>query len=135
MSGFYLEGLQGLLERSIPAEALIFVAGINDEYTFNSAHDLSNINPDHIVLPAEELADATFINGVLDGTDTEWFNVLIPEEPISPNLAAAVIYFSWNAGANTSLLAYIDSASAGLPQTLTGVNVTAKWSIPGILSI
>ena len=136
MSGFYSEGLEGLLARTIPSEASLNVIGVNADYTYNAGHALSNINPDHILLTEQLLAGESFTDGILNADDIVWFNAQPPEsELISPSLIAVVIYFSWNAGADTALLAFIDSVEVGLPMTLVGVNVTAVWHESGILKI
>ena len=38
-------------------------------------------------------------------------------------------------GDAATLLAFIDAAEAGLPQSATGVNITAKWNALGILKL
>lgn len=136
MSGFYSEGLQGLLERSIPSGAAFYVIGVSDDYVFNAAHDSSNINPDSILMAAQPLAGVSMTNGILNAEDTKWFSVQPPvDTELSATLVGVVIYLLWNAGANGALLAYIDSTSVGLPTSVTGVNLTAEWAANGILKL
>jgi hypothetical protein len=64
VSSFYDTGLQGLLERTIPAEAGVYVVGVNDEYTFNKGHsDFTPITP-HIILPETQLQNVTNTAGI-----------------------------------------------------------------------
>lgn len=134
MSAFYSAGLEGLLSRVIPGAAVFFVLGVNGIYEFDSSHEISGDIPvNAVVLPSQELTSVTMTGGVLDAADVLWERV----EPTfeDNNVAGVIIGLSWDSGAQTSLLAFIDSASAGLPSTLTGVNITAKWNSAGILKI
>lgn len=133
MSGWYLNGLEQLLSRTIPADAVVSAIGVNDAYVFDATHtDFTPIDP-CMLLPLQELTNPTFTGGVLDADDTKWLAAGAGVLDRSLVLKGVIITFS-NATVDV-LLAYIDSASLGLPQTLTGVNVTATWDARGILSI
>ena len=133
MSAFYDDGLQSLLARTIPDTAGVYVVGVNDEYVFDKTHvDFTPITP-HIILPEAQLQNVTFTAGFLNADDYKWLAAGAGLVGVSLALTGVVIYFQ--EGATGTLLAYIDSASAGLPQTLTGVDVTAFWDPRGILKI
>lgn len=133
MSGWYLDGLQQLLTRTIPESAGIWAVGVNDDYVFDETHiDFTPITP-HILLPEQQLSDVTIENALLDAADTVWLAAGADVLDRSLILKGVIIYFQdVTLGA---LLTYIDSATVGLPQTLTGVNVTAKWDARGILRL
>jgi hypothetical protein len=135
MSGFYSTALQGLLERTIPAEAIFYVFGVNDDYTFDSSHATTDdIDGDLVILPSQELINVTMVNGVLDSDNPKWLKAGEGiAEGISLNLAGVVIVMVWESG--NRLLAFIDSAIVGLPLTLTQVNVTAVINDSGWLKI
>ncbi len=134
MSGWYTVGKEDLLSRVIPAEALVYVLGVNNGYVFDASHtDFALFTP-HILLPEQALPNPSFAGGVLDGDNMVWFAAAGDvEDDRSLLLQGVVVYFKL--GDVGTLLAFIDSASAGLPQTLTGVNVTAKWNPAGILKL
>lgn len=131
MSGYYNIGREGLLARTIPAEAGIFVIGVNDGYDFDPTHTDFNIFEPFLLMPEAELQNATFTDGFLKGDNITWTEVGAGVEDRSLMLQGVVIYFKL--GDEGALLAFIDSAQAGLPQIATGVNITAKWSPLGIL--
>lgn len=133
MSAFYNAGREGLLARTIPAAAGVFAVGVNDEYVFDANHiDFTPITP-HILLPEAGLDSVTFTNGVLDAADYQWIAAAAGVVDRSLILQGVIIYFQLDT--EGTLLAFIDAASAGLPSTLTGVNVTARWDARGILRI
>lgn len=133
MSGYYDDGLESLLARTIPSTAGVYAVGVNDEYIFDPTHvDFTPITP-HIILPEAQLQNVTFTKGFLDADNYKWLAAGAGVVGVSLNLTGVIIYFQ--EGSVGTLLAYIDSASAGLPNTLTGVNVTARWDARGILKI
>lgn len=133
MSGWYLDGKESLLARTIPADAGIYVVGVNDEYTFNESDiDFSGITA-HILLPETQLSGVSFANGVLRASNVKWTAAGAGITGISLILKGLIFYFQ-QAGVGT-LLAYADSATAGLPQSVTGADVTAIWDARGILKL
>ena len=134
MSAWYSKGLEGLLSRVIPEAAVFFVFGVSTAYEFDPNHEITgDITEDYVILPVQELASVTMTGGVLDAADVLWERVT-PSFEVN-EIQGVIIGLSWDSGAQTKLLAFIDSASAGLPQVLTGVNITARWSANGILKI
>jgi hypothetical protein len=133
VSSFYDTGLQGLLERTIPAEAGVYVVGVNDEYVFNKGHsDFTPITP-HIILPETQLQHVTNTAGFLDADDIRWVAAGSGIADRSLVLIGVIIYFKL--ADEGSLLAFIDSAAVGLPVTLSGMDATATWDARGILKI
>ena len=135
MSQFYPKGLEALLARTIPESASFFVCGLGEGYEYSATHvDLADVE-DFILsgMGAEALAGVTMTNGVLDANDVQWLAVV--PDPEQSQVVGVVIFMSWDSGASTQLLAWIDDPALGLPQALTGVNITARWKDAGILKI
>lgn len=135
MAGFYNEGLEGLLARTIPDTATFHVFGVNDDYVFSAAHEAATVGwGDSIILEEKDLASVTFTNGYLDALDVQWVDAGVGlGEGVSPTVQGVVVLI--RDGATDYLFAFLDSARVGLPQVLTGVNVTAIWNAAGILRI
>lgn len=134
MSGFYLVGKQDLLARVIPAEAGVWMAGVNSDYEFNAGQTEYSLIEPYVILPAQELTSVTFTDGTLDADDPQWIAAGAGAEPEDNlNLIGVVVFFALDDAA--TLLAFIDSATVGLPQTLSGVNVTAKLDPRGLLKL
>lgn len=133
MSGWYSVGKEGLLARTIPQDAGIYIIGVNEDYEYDQSHtDLAEFTA-YILLPELLLSGATFTNGVLRATNPFWASAGAGISDRSLVLQGVAVYFSLDAQA--TLLAFIDSAAAGLPQLLEGVDVTGKWSSSGILKL
>lgn len=133
VSEFYDDGLEQLLARTIPQEAGVYMLGVNDAYTFDRTHTSFDEFTPHILLPEKLLTNVTFTRGVLDADDPVWLAAGAGVLDRSLILAGVIVYFKLDdAGA---LLAFIDSAEVGLPQTVTGLNVTAFLDGRGILEI
>lgn len=133
MSGWFLDGKESLLARTIPADAGVYVVGVNDEYVFNESDaDFSGITP-HILLPEAQLSGVSFTGGVLRASNQRWTAAGAGVLDRSLILVGLIFYFQKDDVG--TLLAFADSASAGLPQTVTGSDVTAKWSPNGIFKL
>jgi len=133
MSGFYNGIKQALLSRAVPSAATLCAVGVNDTYVFDATDDaLADFNAD-ILLPEATLSSVTYTNGILDAADQEWANAGAGISDRSLILTGVILYFKY--GSDVWLIAYIDSASAGLPQSLTGVDITAIWDSAGILQL
>ena len=134
MSAFYNAGLEGLLERSIPSDAVVMVCGLSDQYVFSANHTTFSDIEAAIVpgMEAQELGSATYNNGVLDGADMP-FLAVNPGEEID-TVDSVALFWSWNDGDDTVLFAQL-TETVGLPQALTGVNITIQWPVQGILKI
>lgn len=133
MSGWYNDGLQQLLARTIPEEAGVYMVGVNDDYVFNATHTTSADYDAFMLLPELQLQNVTYTNGVLDADDPKWLAAAAGVIDRSLTLQGVIVLFKLgDAGA---LLAFIDRAHVGLPQTLEGLDVTAKLDPRGILKI
>jgi hypothetical protein len=84
-------------------------------------------------LPEVELQNVIINGAVLDADDQIWLGAGAGIVDRSLILAGVIIYFQKDSVG--TLLAYINSASVGLPQTVTGTNVTAYWDARGILKL
>lgn len=134
MSGWFLDGKEDLLARVIPQEAGVWMVGLNSDYEFNENQTTYSLLEPFVILPAQELTSVTFTNGVLDADDPEWIAAgagAAPEDNLE--LIGVVVFFALDDAA--TLLAFIDSAVVGLPQTLSGVNVTGRIASNGILRL
>jgi hypothetical protein len=133
MSGWYLDGKESLLARTVPEAAGVWIVGVNEDYIYDEAHtDFTFITP-HILLPEQQLVGVNFNGGILRAGNPTWLAAGAGIVDRSLNVQGVIIYFQL-ADAGT-LLAYIDSAQVGLPQTLTGVDVTGKFASNGILKL
>lgn len=133
MSGFYNDGLEQLLARTIPTEAGVYAIGVNEDYIYDRTHTDFAVFTPHILLPELELQNVSFTAGVLSADNPTWVAASAGVTDRSLTLTGAVVYFKLeDSGA---LLAYIDSAYAGLPSTVNGSDVTGFWDERGILRI
>jgi hypothetical protein len=133
VSGWFLDGKEQLLARTIPQEAGVYIVGVNDDYEFDEGQvDFSLITP-NIILPEIQLVNVTFTGGVLDADDTQWLAAGAGIIDRSLTLIGVVVYFQLDDAG--TLLAFLDTAVVGLPQTLTGVNVTARMPANGLLKL
>lgn len=133
MSGWFLDGKEQLLARTIPQEAGVYIVGVNDEYIFDEGQvDFSVIDPT-VILPEIQLTNVTFTEGILDADDVQWLAAGAGIVDRTLTLIGIIVYFKLDDSG--TLLAFIDSAVVGLPQLLTGVNVTGKMPVNGILKL
>lgn len=134
MSGWFLDGKEQLLVRSIPPEAEVWITGVNSDYAFNEGQTAYSLIEPFIILPAQVLTSVTFTQGTLDADDPEWIAAgagAAPEDNLE--LIGVVVFFAL--GDTATLLAFIDSAVVGLPQTLSGVNVHGRIAANGLLKL
>jgi hypothetical protein len=133
MSGWYLSFKQACWERTIPADAGIYIVGVNDDFVFDEGDvDFTNITP-HIILDEIQLTNVTFTDGVLDADDIEWLSAGAGITDRSLLLVGVVFYFQKDT--EGTLICFIDSAHLGLPQLLTGSNVSGKMPANGIAKL
>jgi hypothetical protein len=133
MSGWYLDGKEKLLQRVIPEEALFYVVGVNDAYEFDENHSLFTDFDEDVILEETALANVTMSGGVLKADNVTWLNAGLGIVDRSLILTGVVIYLKLDD--TGTLLAYINSAYAGLPQNLVGVSVTSQWDSRGIFKL
>ena len=101
----------------------IKVALVTAGYTFNAAHQFySSITPgSNVVGTPQTLASKTVAGGVFDAADATFTAVT------GSQVVALVIYKDTGDNATSPLIAFIDSASAGLPVTPNGGNIVIAW--------
>lgn len=133
MSGWYLDGKEQLLARTIPAEAGVYALGVNEDYAYDATHTDFDVLEPHVLLPEKQLANVSFTGGVLKADNPRWLAAGAGVLDRSLKLTGVVVYFKLDD--TGTLLAYIDSAFAGLPQTVEGIDVTAEWDSRGILKL
>jgi hypothetical protein len=134
VSGFYLDGKQELLARVIPQAAGVWIVGVNTDYDFNEGQTAYSLIEPFIILPAQELTSVTFTDGVLDADNPVWIAAgagAAPEDNLELDRSRCLL----RTGRRATLFAFIDSATVGLPQTLSGVNVTARIAANGLLKL
>jgi hypothetical protein len=134
LSGFFKIGKQELLARVIPDTAGVWIVGVNTDYEFNDGQTEYSLIEPFVILPAQQLTSVTFTDGVLDADDPQWIAAgagALPEDNIE--LLGVVIFFALDDAA--TLFAFVDGPSVGLPQTLTGLNVTGRIDPQGILRL
>ena len=90
-------------------------------YTYNTAHDAYD-DLSGVVGTATTIANITVTSGVVDGDDVTFSSVT------GNSVEAIVIYKDSGTPSTSYLIAYIDSASAGLPVTPNGGDITIQWS-------
>jgi len=98
-------------------------------YTYNAAHnaydDLSGV----VGTESDAIGSKTFTDGVFDGANITFSSV-------TGNTVEAIVIFVDSGTPSTDLLiAYIDSASAGLPATPNGGDITVTWNASGIFAL
>lgn len=133
MNQWYIDGPEKLLARQIPEAALPYAVGVNEDYVFDETHNTLTPMDPYILLPKQELINPTYTGGLLEAENTIWIEAAKGVIDRSLILTGVIILFS--DGTTDWLMALIDSATIGLPQTLTGVDVTAHWDARGILLI
>ena len=98
-------------------------------YTYNTAHDFYNDLSGVVGTESGALGSKTVTNGTFDAAD-------ITFSAVTGNTAEAVVLFVDTGNTATdALIAYIDSAAAGLPFTPNGGDCNLTWNASGIFSL
>lgn len=133
MSGIYdtfrEQLIDWMLNGGAPADAVPYVMGVDDSYTFDTAHaNLSDLGASDVI-DAAELTGFTYTNGVLRAD-----NLLIEGITPGPIVDAFVVFFSWTGGDH--LVCYVDSATdASLPVEIVTGKLNILWAAGGICKI
>ena len=133
MSGWYLDGKEQLLARTIPEAAGVYMVGVNVDYDYDETHVAFSTIEDFVILPEALHQNVTITDGVLNSDNYKWLSAGVNLEGKSPILQGVIVYFKLDDAG--TLLAFIDSAQVGLPQTLNGSNVTGRWAANGLLKL
>ena len=97
-------------------------------YTYSAAHQYYSSVSGVVGTPAT-LASKTVTNGTFDAADVTYSAVT------GASVEAIIIYKDTGSAATSPLIAYIDSASSGLPVTPNGGDITVAWNASGIFSL
>lgn len=98
-------------------------------YTYNAAHDFYNDLTGVVGTESGLFASKTTTGGTFDAAD-------ITFTAVTGSTAEAIVIFKDTGNAATdNLIAYIDSASSGLPVTPNGGDINVVWNASGIFSI
>lgn len=98
-------------------------------YTYSGSHEFyTSISTAVIGTPAT-LASKTTTNGVFDAADVTFTAVS------GASVEALVIYKDTGTAGTSSLIAYIDTVSSGLPVTPNGGDITITWNASGIFTL
>lgn len=123
-NGFYLKGLQGLLDGSVDVDTdnIKVVVVDTSDYTVDlSTHDnLDDIAAGARVATSGNLASKTVTDGIFDAGDVTLTGVTGDE------FEAYVVYQDSGTESTSRLLAYFDTAT-GLPLTPNGGDVSITW--------
>lgn len=99
----------------------IKVAMVTSAYVYSSAHQYYSSVSGVVGTPAA-LASRTVTNGVFDAADVTFTSVAS-----GSTVAALVIYKDTGSAATSPLVAFIDTASSGLPVSTNGGDITITW--------
>ena len=97
-------------------------------YTYSAAHQYYSSVSGVVGTPAT-LASKTVTNGTFDAADVTFSAVS------GATVEAIIIYKDTGSAATSPLIAYIDSASSGLPVTPNSGDINVVWSGSGIFSL
>ena len=97
-------------------------------YTYSAAHQYYSSVSGVVGTPAT-LASKTVTSGTFDAADVTYTAVT------GASVEAIIIYKDTGSAATSPLIAYIDSASSGLPVTPNGGDITVAWNASGIFSL
>lgn len=129
-SAIYPKFKEAILQGGVNMSSATIKAALVDTgtYTYSSAHDFYN-DVSGVVGTPQTIGSKTFTNGLFDGADVTF-------TAVSGNtVEAIVIYEDTGNSATSHLIAYIDSASAGLPATPNGGDIAITWNASGIFQL
>lgn len=120
----YDKGREGFLDGSIDwdtddVRAILVDAGA---YAVSAAHDfLDDVAAGARIAVSAALGSKTVTSGVADAADVTFTAVT------GASVEAIVIYKHTGTDGTSRLIAYIDTASSGLPVTPNGGDITVQW--------
>ena len=95
-------------------------------YTYSTAHDFfDDVGSAAKIGTAGTLGSKTVTSGVFDAADITYSSVT------GATVEAIIIYKDTGNAATSNLIAYIDTASSGLPVTPNGGDITVTWDSGG----
>lgn len=97
-------------------------------YTYSTAHEYYSSVTGVVGTPGT-LTTKTVTNGVFDADDLVFTGVT------GASVEAYIIYKDTGTASTSPLIAYFDTAAAGLPFTPNGGNLTIAWNASGIFAL
>jgi hypothetical protein len=129
-SAVYPKAKESFLKADLDLDSTVRAVLIDTgTYTYNAAHD--NYDDLSGVVGSESgvFGSKTFTNGVFDAADITFTAVS------GATVEAIVIFLDTGTPSTDKLIAYIDSASAGLPVTPNGGDIVVTWNASGIFAL
>jgi hypothetical protein len=123
-SALYDKGREGFLDGSIDWDTDDIRAILVDTgaYTFSAAHDfLDDVAAPARISVSSALGSKTVTSGVADAADVTFTAVT------GASVEAIILYKHTGTDSTSRLIAYIDTASSGLPVTPNGGDITIQW--------
>ena len=130
-SAIYPKAKEAFLKGDIDLENDTIRAVLIDTgtYTYSAAHSVYSDLSGVVGSESGGFDDVTVTNGVFDAGD-------ITFTAVTGNTVEAIVIFQDTGNPATDrLIAYIDTASSGLPATPNGGNITVTWHASGIFSL
>lgn len=126
----YPKAKESFLKADLDLDSVIRAVLIDTgTYTYNAAHDNYDDLAGVVGTESGALASKTFTNGAFDAADITFTAVT------GATVEAIVLFLDTGTASTDKLVAYIDSASAGLPVTPNGGDITVTWHASGIFSL
>jgi len=112
-----------------PSDATLWVAGVDPNYIYDSAHDTIADLGANIVMDDGPIPNVTYVNGLVTGD-----GFTLTGTTISDTMYAVVVYLKWTGG--TQLCCFIDeSTDASLPVTFDSIAFSVRWNLSGIFQL
>jgi hypothetical protein len=130
-SAIYPKAKQAFLQGGINMSTGVIRAVLVDTgaYTYNTAHDFYNDLSGVVGTESGAFTTKTFVDGLFDADNITFTAVT------GATVEALVIFLDTGNVATDALIAYIDQASAGLPATPNGGDISIAWAVAGIFQL
>lgn len=128
-NALYNKGREGFLDGTIDWDTNDIRVILIDtaDYTFSQTHDnLDDVASASRVATSGALTGKTVLNGVADADNVTF--TAVTGDPCE----AIIIYKHTGVETTARLIAYIDTASSGLPVTPNGGDITIAWANSGL---
>lgn len=131
MSALYPKFKQELMKGNVDLETGVVRAVLIDTgvYTYDAAHDNYDDLTGVVGTESPAFTTKSFVDGLFDADNIVFATVT------GNTVEALVIFLDTGVAANDKLVAYIDSASAGLPATPNGGDINITWNPSGIFQL
>lgn len=133
-NSFYAKGIEGILDGTIDLTAGTIKVLLVDTslYSVNkTTHDfLDDVAAGARIGTMVALASKTYTLGVFDAADVSFTGLVAP-----PTCEAVILLNDTGTAATSRLIAYLDTATSGLPTPALVTQVDIAWNASGIFSI